>query len=79
MAVSEIVDTNTTFVRPKRQKKLIPARIMRSMCYCSWLPKLQGSFGPFVPKVAEKNECCRDLSALGPKKSKMESKKSQNS
>ena len=29
MVVSEIVDTNVTFVRPDRQKTPIPARIMR--------------------------------------------------
>ena len=42
MAMSEILDTNMTFVRPKRQKTPIPARIMREKGYYSWPPNIWG-------------------------------------
>ena len=37
MVVSEILDMNMAFVRPKRQKTPIPPRMMRcgKICYCS--------------------------------------------
>ena len=36
--VSEILDTNMTFVRPQRQKNRSPHELCGNICYCSWLP-----------------------------------------
>ena len=46
MVVSKILDTNMTFVGPKRQKRPIPARIICcEICYCSWPPKKDEAIG----------------------------------
>ena len=38
VVVSEILDTNMTFVRPKNRKHRPPHELCGKICYCSWPP-----------------------------------------
>ena len=57
----KLLDTNMTFVRPKRQKTPIPAHeLCGNICYCSWPP----SWPLLRPWSQSPSEHCKPCAAM---------------
>ena len=65
MVLSEILDTNMTFVRPKGRKHGSPHKLCGEICDCSWPPNAIGSPtqepppSPFWQLTRTWSESCR--------------------